>query len=207
MGLTTAAVPLVMPGWQVFSYNSICVGLPLNTEDYPGSQYATAVFIGLNSAIFVLIAAGQTAIYIARWRSSAQVAAAMTGEQARRRFTADMAIARQLSLIVMTDFCCWFPVCVMGMLAQTGHSIPTDVYAWSAVVVLPVNSALNPLLYTAPTLGSLVARLRSRASCCFKAKEGNKSGNVDAASTQNISRSQVNNTVLRCRLNFTEVMK
>ena len=35
-----------------------------------------------------------------------------------------------------------------GVLALTGHVIPGDVYAWIAVVVLPINSALNPFLYT-----------------------------------------------------------
>ena len=35
-----------------------------------------------------------------------------------------------------------------GMLALTNHVIPGVVYAWTAVLVLPINSALNPFLYT-----------------------------------------------------------
>ena len=31
---------------------------------------------------------------------------------------------------------------------MTDHVIPGEVYAWIAVVVLPINSALNPFLYT-----------------------------------------------------------
>ena len=31
---------------------------------------------------------------------------------------------------------------------MTNHVIPGEVYAWIAVVVLPINSALNPFLYT-----------------------------------------------------------
>jgi leucine-rich repeat-containing G protein-coupled receptor 7/leucine-rich repeat-containing G protein-coupled receptor 8 len=34
------------------------------------------------------------------------------------------------------------------MLALTGHVISGDVYAWAAVFILKVNSALNPILYT-----------------------------------------------------------
>ena len=34
------------------------------------------------------------------------------------------------------------------MLAVSGRSISGDIYAWTAVFVLPVNSALNPFLYT-----------------------------------------------------------
>jgi hypothetical protein len=35
-----------------------------------------------------------------------------------------------------------------GMLALTGTYISGEVYAWIAVFVLPINSALNPFLYT-----------------------------------------------------------
>jgi hypothetical protein len=33
-------------------------------------------------------------------------------------------------------------------LALNEFPIPSDVYAWSAVFILPINSALNPFLYT-----------------------------------------------------------
>ena len=29
-----------------------------------------------------------------------------------------------------------------------GFAIPNDVYAWTAVFILPINSAINPFLYT-----------------------------------------------------------
>jgi hypothetical protein len=34
------------------------------------------------------------------------------------------------------------------MFALSGHVISGEVYAWAAVFILPVNSALNPILYT-----------------------------------------------------------
>ena len=40
--------------------------------------------------------------------------------------------------------CLYFP----GILAVTGTEISGAVYAWTAVLVLPINSALNPFLYT-----------------------------------------------------------
>jgi hypothetical protein len=36
----------------------------------------------------------------------------------------------------------------IGIMALNGHVISGDVYAWSAVFILPINSALNPILYT-----------------------------------------------------------
>lgn len=35
-----------------------------------------------------------------------------------------------------------------GMMSLSGLVIPGVVYAWTAVFILPVNAALNPVLYT-----------------------------------------------------------
>ena len=35
-----------------------------------------------------------------------------------------------------------------GVLAMENYEIPGEVYAWTAVLILPINSALNPFLYT-----------------------------------------------------------
>ena len=35
-----------------------------------------------------------------------------------------------------------------GVLAIGGVPIPGEIYAWTVVFILPVNSALNPLLYS-----------------------------------------------------------
>jgi len=55
--------------------------------------------------------------------------------------------------VVMTDFCCWMPVIVIGILSLAGSfTDPTGkVYAWIAVFVLPINSSINPILYTFST--------------------------------------------------------
>ena len=130
----------------MYSLYSICVGLPLsNDASYKGSGYTTGIFIGLNSVLFFLIAIGQIGIYRAKSTSSSNVN--LQGEQAVRRYKEDMALARRLSLIVVTDFLCWFPVCVMGLMAQHGKFNSNSAYPWTAVAVLPINSAINPLMF------------------------------------------------------------
>jgi hypothetical protein len=51
---------------------------------------------------------------------------------------------------------------LLGMMALNGHEISGDVYAWAAVFILPVNSALNPILYT---LSAIVVR---KVSVCHR---------------------------------------
>lgn len=72
-------------------------------------------------------------------------------------------MARRLFLVVFTDFCCWFPVGVMGLLANAGVAIPGDVNVWTVVFVLPLNSALNPFLYTLNTILPRRQKLREQA--------------------------------------------
>ena len=188
LGAFIAAVPLLMVNWEVYSFNSICVALPLHSKDYPGSTYATSVFIGMNSLMFVLIAVGQVAIYRAKWASDSKMKASMSDAQAKRRYKEDLVIARHLSLVVMTDFCCWFPICVMGVMSQTGHDMTEHVYAWSAVVVMPVNSAINPLLYTAaPALTHVVACLRRTTLCRQLPCSEDKQTDTSSTSRQDIS--------------------
>ncbi|KAI8792337.1 G-protein coupled receptor GRL101, partial [Biomphalaria glabrata] len=49
-------------------------------------------------------------------------------------------------------FMCWFPVGILGFLSLNGHIFDREVYAWVAVLVLPINSALNPIIYTFPAI-------------------------------------------------------
>ena len=46
-------------------------------------------------------------------------------------------------------------------MALNGYAISGEVYAWAAVFILPINSALNPFLYT------LSAILGKQVGCCI----------------------------------------
>ncbi|XP_064631322.1 G-protein coupled receptor GRL101-like [Lineus longissimus] len=65
----------------------------------------------------------------------------------------ELVVARKMALIILTDFACWMPIIILGLAAISGKvTIPGDVYAWIAVFVLPINSAMNPILYTLSSL-------------------------------------------------------
>ncbi|XP_071082688.1 G-protein coupled receptor GRL101-like [Haliotis cracherodii] len=139
-GLALAGVPLLPLEYfrgRFYSRSGVCLALPLTRDKPPGWEYATAVFVVFNFLCFVVIAVGQAGIYRdIRGRPEVTVQ------------KGDVQLARKLSLIVMSDFLCWFPICVMGLMAMRGHVIPGEVYTWTAAFILPINSALNPLLYT-----------------------------------------------------------
>ncbi len=57
-------------------------------------------------------------------------------------------MARKMFPVVFTDFCCWIPLSIACILAQSNVIvIPPRVYAWIIGFVLPINSSINPFLY------------------------------------------------------------
>ena len=54
---------------------------------------------------------------------------------------------KRIARIIATDFCCWIPICVMAYL-RLGVDFSDIVYQISAVLLLPINSAINPFLCT-----------------------------------------------------------
>ena len=127
--------------WGFYSHTDICIPLPITRSSFAGHSYAFGVMIVLNMVLFLAIAAGQTAIYVAI-RSSTM---ASTDSSRKRQ---DLDIARRLITVAVTDFCCWFPVGLVGVLAATGTPVPSEVNVAMATLVIPLNSAMNPFLYT-----------------------------------------------------------
>ena len=66
----------------------------------------------------------------------------------RKTGSRDASIARRLTTVVLSDFLCWFPIGLLGVLASTGTPISDELNVAVAIFVMPFNSALNPFLYT-----------------------------------------------------------
>ena len=55
---------------------------------------------------------------------------------------------RRISRIIITDFLCWIPICIMAFVKLSGFHVDDVAYIVSAGLLLPINSAFNPLLYS-----------------------------------------------------------
>ncbi|XP_048590312.1 uncharacterized protein LOC5511434 isoform X2 [Nematostella vectensis] len=133
--------------WQAGFYgrSAVCLPLQLSQERYPGWEYSVTLFIGLNAVAFsfILIA------YIAMFWKVRTVSRGVRSTQIRT----ESSVAKRMVFIILTDFCCWMPVIVIGVLSLLGKFPDPEkqVYVWTAVFVLPVNSSINPVLYTFST--------------------------------------------------------
>jgi hypothetical protein len=142
MGVTLAAVPLLpaTSHWQFYRQTGTCIPLPVTRREFKGQGYSLGILIFLNFILFVFIAAGQGFIYCSVWQTD------VIKDTTRK--SRDQTVARRLITVALTDFLCWFPIGLCGILAWTGTAIPGEVSVAMAMLVLPLNAALNPFLYT-----------------------------------------------------------
>lgn len=104
-----AVIPLFPSGYfedQFYSRSGVCVSLHITNEETPGWEYSVAIFHGLNFSIFMFVFVSYGFIYRVIRDSTKMV----NSEQRK----SEMAAARKITLIVLTDFCCWVPINVMG---------------------------------------------------------------------------------------------
>ena len=158
MGTVLAAVPLLpaTSSWHFYSQTGICIPLPVTRQDFPGHDYAFAVMIAFNFVLFLLIAVGQFVVYMAIRSQS------LTGKDDSESRSKDIAVAQRLFTVVVSDFLCWFPIGLLGVLASRDIPISGEVNVGMAIFVLPLNSALNPFLYSLNAVQARRARAREQ---------------------------------------------
>lgn len=156
LGVLLASVPLLPSTrhWRFYSQTGTCLPLPITRRSFPGQGYTFAIFTVLNFTLFCVIACGQLVIFRAIHRAS------VAANNKTNRQEKEMTIARRLFVVVVSDFCCWFPIGVMGLLAESGTPISGEINVMAAVLVLPLNSALNPFMYTLSTAREKWRRLK-----------------------------------------------
>ena len=112
----------------------------------PGAYFAIAVFTILNFIAVWIILFCYVGIFITVKQTSKQA-----GRNQNQKEEIRMAI--KMGLIVLTDMMCWLPIIILSIMVQFGrHTVSPHVYTWIVTVVLPINSALNPFLYTLSTI-------------------------------------------------------
>ena len=182
---------------EIYDVSEVCIGLPLSRSDVietnitqatldfnitrvvltvydnvivgkiTSMYFSIALFIGVNLLCFLIIAVSYIVIFY-----TVQQTAASASRCCKQREEIRMAI--KMSIIVLTDFCCWMPLIVLSILVQCGVVRVSPVtYAWVATFILPINSAVNPFLYTITNKLSQYRKERSDKSSLQRTSRGN----------------------------------
>ena len=122
-----------------YGETSVCMPRFYATYGESSWQFTLAV-ITINFLSFVFIAVSYFIIYK---HSAASPANLGTNRPNNQAATMQKRIAR----IIATDFCCWIPICIMAFV-RLGVEFSDIAYQISAVLLLPINSAMNPILFS-----------------------------------------------------------
>jgi len=57
-------------------------------------------------------------------------------------------LKKRILYIILTDTLCWLPIIIMSFMSYSGFKLVGEVNPVSAIVILPINSAINPLIYS-----------------------------------------------------------
>ena len=114
--------------------------------------------LSLNFICFVFISISYLVIGILSRRSSQSVASSNNNQQIAKR---NSRMNRRITIIITTDFLCWIPFIVTCVLHSLEVIDATPWYAVFSMVILPINSVINPFLYDDALGNAVKAPLRS----------------------------------------------
>ncbi|XP_030601375.1 relaxin receptor 2a isoform X2 [Archocentrus centrarchus] len=148
LGFIIAAVPLMNEDafGNYYGRNGVCFPLHSDRQEKPTAKgYSTGIFLGLNLVAFLVIVFSYSSMFYSIYKTG------INATDLRSRLHKDVAVANRFFFIVFSDALCWIPIFLVKVLSLLEVEIPGTISSWVVIFILPINSALNPILYTLTT--------------------------------------------------------
>ena len=122
-------------------YGSSSVCLPdFYSKSETASKFSVAL-MSLNSLLISFIVVGYALIF---YKISSQT----VDKRAKKKSEKENSVSVRIFLIMVTDVSCWLPIIVFSFASYFGYQINDVVHSLTSIVLLPINSLLNPVLYS-----------------------------------------------------------
>ena len=126
-----------------YGNDGVCLFKYFVQNDDPQKVFVWSI-LALNFVCFVLISISYLTIGILSRKSSRNLASTQNKQQIKQR---NNKMNQRIAIIMTTDFLCWVPFIVVCVLHSLEILDATPWYSLFSMVILPINSAINPLLY------------------------------------------------------------
>ena len=146
IGWIIAIILSILPMLNVSSYERVSICLPFDTRDTIDKVYVVFILVITGIASFVILLSYVILFYLVTCsRNKKDLHGTLSGRE-------EMKLAFRMSLLIITDFACWGPIAFFGLTAAFKNPL-IDVSGAKIlmVIVFPINSCLNPLLYSFST--------------------------------------------------------
>ena len=120
-----------------YSNDGVCLFKYFVDENDPQKVFSLAVLV-VNSVCFLTITTCYITVNIITMASSK--ASSSSNDSSRR-------LQQKITIIVLTDFACWIPFILTCLLHFAGVFDATEYYGFFSIIVLPLNSVINPIIY------------------------------------------------------------
>jgi len=120
-----------------YSNDGVCLFKYFVNDDDPQRVYSLSVLL-VNSVCFLIITTCYITVNIISMASSR--ASSSSNANTRR-------LQQKIAIIVITDFACWIPFITTCLLHFAGVFDATQYYGFFSIIVLPLNSVINPIIY------------------------------------------------------------
>ncbi|ESO12464.1 hypothetical protein HELRODRAFT_62159 [Helobdella robusta] len=158
-GVVIAGVPIVFLSsfGRFYGDNGVCLPFHIHDPFVNGWQYSTFIFIFINLSAIVIITVCYTVIFFSLKYTRTKIPNIVDmydnennlGNKVMKRKI--QTVDKRLFLIVWTNVLCWFPITLIKIMALNSITISDSFYAWLTIFVVPINSALNPIIYSVTT--------------------------------------------------------
>lgn len=163
MGWILTVVMCVLPLAGLSSYERVSICLPFETRDVEDKAYVVTILIITGIASFAIMLCYAALFYFVTCNRRS-LYKSMSGRE-------ELKLACRMSILVFTDFACWAPVALFGLTAAFQKPLINVTDSKILMVfVFPLNSCLNPILYSFSTrkFRSIVCTAFDHCGLCKK---------------------------------------
>ena len=126
-----------------YGNDGVCMFKYFVQNDDPQRLFVWCI-LSINFLCFVFISLSYLLIGILSRKSSESLASSQNNHQIEKR---NKRMNQRIAVIIATDFLCWIPFIIICILHSLEVLNATSWYSIFSMVILPINSVINPLLY------------------------------------------------------------
>ena len=126
-----------------YGNDPVCLFKFFVSSDEPQSAYSWSL-LTINFVSFGVISISYLVVFVITSTSSSSLSQGASGDLIRNR---NNRLQRKISVIILTDFLCWVPFIILCFLHTIRKIDASSWYALLSILILPINSVINPLLY------------------------------------------------------------
>ncbi|KAL5254701.1 hypothetical protein ACHWQZ_G014214 [Mnemiopsis leidyi] len=145
---------------EFYGNDGVCLFKFFVTHDDPQRVFSLAI-LTISMLCFSVVAAAYIYINFSAVKSSSSLTKepGPTADAVNKR---NRKLQRKVATIILTDFICWVPFILVGFLHYFEVLDATPLYGFFSIIMLPINSVINPFLYS-----DLMSKLAKRVGTVF----------------------------------------